>query len=86
MLSEKIRNLAVALKSRCDDETLTVDVVRLAVNQLHGFAEDAKAMERSVPAVPALLPVKLPPNVVRLACKLDRSGVTLGLPPGDTAS
>ena len=86
MLSEKIRNLATALENRCDNETLTIDLVRLAVDRLCGLAEEVKAMEMSVPAVPLRLPANLPPNVVRLARKLDRSGVTVGLPPGDTAS
>ena len=72
MLSQKIAKLAAALENRCDNETLTVDVVRLAVNQLHGLAEEAEAMETNArPADPPVESVAAP-NVTRIAEVLAR--------------
>lgn len=83
MLSEDIRNLREALKSALDEDRLTRTTMELTIWQLKALAEAAEALEgRAIPPAAQLNDANAPANVVRLAQKLDRAGVTVGVQAG----
>ncbi|MDX9862177.1 MAG: hypothetical protein RBS99_14805 [Rhodospirillales bacterium] len=86
MLSESIRNLRATLRSTYVEGRLTRQTLELALERLAALADQAEALEGSAIAPAALLnDANTPSNVVRLARKLDRAGVTVGLPEGGAA-
>lgn len=88
MLSENLRNLKGALSSALDEDRLTEEMLRLAVERIGDLADQAEIMENSaIPLAAQLNDWNLHPNVIRLADRLHRRGVTVGMPPStDKAS
>lgn len=82
MLSEKLANLAAALRARMHDGTLNGQMMDAALDRLAVMAEDVRELELTAVADPAkLTEADLPENVIRLARVLHRQGVTVGPPP-----
>jgi len=82
MLSENIAALADHLR-RYADSGVEMDAVAVTsiVAILDACAEDAAALERAVaPPTARLTGHDLPANVVAIATRLHRQGVTVGMP------
>lgn len=86
MLSHDMRNLAAALELGADAGHLTANDLREISSRLVDLAGQVRHLEDAVPSNAARMVVEvsaeLPSNVVALARKLGRKGVTVGLPAG----
>ncbi|WP_316978013.1 hypothetical protein [Shumkonia mesophila] len=83
MLSQDIRNRAATLRRALETGHLTLAMLVTALDDFDLDADRVEAMEDLALPLPAQLnDANTPANVVRLARKLDRAGVTLGLPAG----
>jgi hypothetical protein len=80
MIAEEIRSVAWFLARGVSSKTLNEGQIRKAVDRLLNTAKDAETLEQAV-----ILPesAKLPLNVVAIATKLNRKGVTLGIKPAN---
>ena len=86
MLSQDIRNLRAAMEAALADGRFTLSTMVLTLQRLDALADQAAAMEGTVVPFPARAgDADLPANVVRIARKLDRAGVRVGLPEGGAA-
>lgn len=81
MLSHDMRNIAAALELGADTGHLTGADLREISSRLANLAGVAQQLERTaVVALGGDRATDLPPNVIAIARKLDRKGVTVGLP------
>ena len=86
MISQRLFNLARTLDRHYREKRLTEEIFRLALAELCDLADRVEALEDSTaPPVPQLSG-DLPPNVILLARKLHKGGVTLGHPDGGNAA
>lgn len=86
MLSEKIRNLRSTLRAALDEGRLTRSTVKIALERLGALADQAEVLEGlTIPLGEQLNDANIPDNVVRIASKLDRLGVRVGVGDGGAA-
>ncbi len=84
MLSEKIRNLKTTLEQALNEDRVTRDMMEITLQRLAAIAEQAEILENSAIPLPAqLTDDNVPFNVFRLAERLHRGGVTVGIPKAD---
>lgn len=86
MLSQDIRNLRSTLRAALDEGRLTRSTVEIALERLGALADQADVLEGlTIPLGEQLNEANTPDNVIRIASRLHRLGVRVGMNEGGAA-